>query len=116
MKRNKIFCKSCGDETGQCLCDAPTVVQPVDPAIAHPMSATDGYPLKEEIPGVCQFCGREAKPFSSDPSDHCCWVGDLADKLKGIRSISCYESQLAQQAETIKILEKELTEKEVGGR
>ena len=43
----------------------------------------------------CPFCGREARPVSSNPEDHCCWVGKYANDLKGVRSSSCYEAQIA---------------------
>lgn len=43
----------------------------------------------------CQYCGREENPMSSNPDDHCVWVGEFAERLKGVRSPSCYETELA---------------------
>ncbi len=45
----------------------------------------------------CLFCGAEEKPFSSNPEDHCMWVGEYAHKLKGVRSPYCYERELARK-------------------
>jgi hypothetical protein len=42
----------------------------------------------------CPFCGREAQPFSSNSEDHCHYVGDLAERLKMVRSPSCYEAEI----------------------
>ena len=42
----------------------------------------------------CPFCDREAKPFSSNSEDHCHYVGDLAERLKMLRSPSCYEAEI----------------------
>jgi hypothetical protein len=54
----------------------------------------------------CKFCGRGPKPFSSASKDHCYWVGKYADDLKGLRSISCYETELA----TLKALVRDMGE------
>ncbi len=43
----------------------------------------------------CPFCGFEEKPFSSRASDHCHWVGEFAGRLANVRSIYCYERELA---------------------
>lgn len=53
----------------------------------------------------CPYCGRESKPFSSNSEDHCFWVGDLAKRLGGVRSISCYEAELAAMRDIINRLE-----------
>ena len=43
----------------------------------------------------CPFCGAEDKSYSSNPKDHCHWVGKYAKDLAGVRSSYCYERQIA---------------------
>ena len=47
--------------------------------------------------GDCSYCGQENNPVSSDPTDHCQWVGILSNRLVGVRSTFCYERQIANQ-------------------
>lgn len=42
----------------------------------------------------CPFCGRKKTPFSSNPEDHCRWVGKYSVDLAKARSIYCYEAQI----------------------
>jgi len=51
---------------------------------------------------TCPFCGMREDIFSYNPEDYCRWVGKYADDFKGLRSVSCYERQLAQQAEVMR--------------
>jgi len=51
---------------------------------------------------TCPFCGMREDIFSYNPEDYCRWVGKYADDFKGLRSVSCYERQLAQQADMLR--------------
>jgi hypothetical protein len=58
----------------------------------------------------CKFCGAEENPTSSDPTDHCEWVGKYSKKLTGVRSIYCYERELASLRADLEAKDKLLRE------
>jgi hypothetical protein len=53
--RNRFFCKDCGDETGECRCGAPTIMQPISdsPYTGRELLVRVDYILKVEDLVIC---------------------------------------------------------------